>query len=477
MIRRLMWKDHMVAPDMEIVSCSVHPHPEWGFIDGPPLAPPHHRTLMALDGSQEYFLKIGLMTLIPKNVAVQTFATLSESTRMSAVLGTHVTSDDSDEEDSDEEDGGGGMDIPERSGVEEGEVPPLSPVERPRKRPHIEAMEYIDYGDIDFKGIVGGRSVDITVRSYRAVRGALVDERLEFWARTREDIKDFVRTVWRRVLVEKRDKVVAVGAGSLQRVALWEPTRKRDDGLAWTRQSRLHARPPHTLVLRNDDLECILEDARRFLAPETREAYARVATPYRRGYLLHGPPGTGKTSLVHCVATSLGIDVFSMSFGTMDGDEFAHLMKGSYRRIIMIEDVDAAFHENRRTNEASFPFSVFLNQLSSVSADDGVLVFMTTNHRDRLDPALIRPGRIDYELGMNNVDPDQAVRLVRLFCGEPQPALEEKLRAWVERWPIAPAMLQRTLFMRGDMDINRIESELRECVEGTRRTHAAHMYN
>jgi len=80
----------------------------------------------------------------------------------------------------------------------------------------------------------------------------------------------------------------------------------------------------------------------------------RTGIPYRRGYLLHGPPGSGKTSFIQALAGSLGFDIYivNLSLRGMADDKFALLLsQAPSRSIILMEDVDAAFNRRDQVSE------------------------------------------------------------------------------------------------------------------------------
>jgi mitochondrial chaperone BCS1 len=193
-------------------------------------------------------------------------------------------------------------------------------------------------------------------------------------------------------------------------------------GLAWTSSSWQARRPLGSLVLAEGVLEEMLGDLHAFY--RSRAWYAERGIPYRRGYLLHGPPGTGKTTLVLALAgeLKLSVAVLNLSNRLMSDDALRTLINAlPVGAVLLIEDVDCIFKEKRDTGQQTgVTLSGLLNALDGVSSRDGRVLFMTTNHPERLDPALIRPGRVDRKSELGYATPDQARRLFLWFyqgCG------------------------------------------------------------
>ncbi|KAG1679944.1 hypothetical protein FOA52_007008 [Chlamydomonas sp. UWO 241] len=198
----------------------------------------------------------------------------------------------------------------------------------------------------------------------------------------------------------------------------------------WERVGSRPVRPITSVILPRGQAEAILADCREFLASEPW--YAHHGIPHRRGYLLHGAPGSGKTSLVTALAGSLGADVYVVTLSSPSmGDEMLRslLNSASDRSVLLLEDVDAAFVGRAATAVAgggsgaapttgSLSFSGLLNAIDGVAAQEGRLLFMTTNHIDRLSSALIRPGRVDYRLEFEHADRDQVRRLFLSFFAD-----------------------------------------------------------
>ena len=190
-----------------------------------------------------------------------------------------------------------------------------------------------------------------------------------------------------------------------------------DEYLDWNCLSTIKRRPKVSVILPGNQLDNLIEDARKFLG--NSDWYAERGIPWRRGYLLYGPPGTGKTTLVKVLAGILEMDVAIVNLANprLDDTGLARaLSEAPNGSILLLEDIDAAFQQRDKMELAGkLTFSGLLNALDGVMAQEGHLLFMTTNHIERLDPALIRPGRIDVRLETSFADADMARRMFLLF--------------------------------------------------------------
>ncbi|KAI3863013.1 hypothetical protein MKX03_023568 [Papaver bracteatum] len=152
----------------------------------------------------------------------------------------------------------------------------------------------------------------------------------------------------------------------------------------------------------------IQDDLKRFVSRS--EFYTRVGKAWKRGYLLYGPPGTGKTSLIAAIANHLEFDVYDMELTSVSSNEVLRelLINTSSKSIIVVEDIDCSIHiENlekknkpRRNRGHSVSLSGLLNfvdGLWSPCAGERLIIF-TTNHKEKLDPALLRSGRMDKHI-------------------------------------------------------------------------------
>lgn len=184
-------------------------------------------------------------------------------------------------------------------------------------------------------------------------------------------------------------------------------------------------RPLESVILAQGVKERIVSDVKDFLA--SGKWYYDRGIPYRRGYLLHGPPGSGKSSFIQALAGELdyNIAILNLSERGMTDDRLSYLLTIiPQRTLVLLEDADAAF-TNRRTQTdahgyqgANVTFSGLLNALDGVASAEERVLFLTTNHVERLDSALVRPGRVDMTVRLGEVTRWQTEKLWDRFYGE-----------------------------------------------------------
>ncbi|KAF2786562.1 hypothetical protein K505DRAFT_318224 [Melanomma pulvis-pyrius CBS 109.77] len=193
-------------------------------------------------------------------------------------------------------------------------------------------------------------------------------------------------------------------------------------------------RPLDSVVLERGVKERIAEDVQAFLAARTW--YLDRGIPYRRGYLLYGPPGTGKSSFIQALAGHLdfNIAILNVSERGLTDDKLNHLLlKVPRRTIVLLEDVDVAFVNRTKPGADGYAgstvtFSGLLNALDGVASAEERIIFLTTNHVERLDEALIRPGRVDMTVRLGEATEYQIDQLWDRFYADFDSSGEAKLR-------------------------------------------------
>jgi len=201
-------------------------------------------------------------------------------------------------------------------------------------------------------------------------------------------------------------------------------------------------RPLDTIILRDGQIERIVDDVTWFQG--ARPWYLNRGIPYRRGYLFTGDPGTGKTSLVMGLASHFGLPICVLSLSTVTDDNalFSAFSEASTNAIILIEDVDCAYPAQiRETDKESGRVTKagLLNAIDGITTPDGRIFIMTTNFPERLDPALIRPGRADVHERFDLLGPTEQERMALRFYGHLPftPVLA----------PISPAVMQAAFML------------------------------
>jgi mitochondrial chaperone BCS1 len=188
-----------------------------------------------------------------------------------------------------------------------------------------------------------------------------------------------------------------------------------------------------SVVLEKGDKEWLLQDIARFRRSKRR--YEQLGVPYHRGYLFYGPPGTGKTSLVSALAAHFGFSIYMVNLAEFsDRSLMSAVNEVPANSVVLFEDIDCMRGSQSRNraslraekSETTAPsakdnasngvtLSGLLNVLDGFQAPTGVLFVMTTNHVEKLDSALLRPGRIDYKLYLGNASNYQKAELYRRF--------------------------------------------------------------
>lgn len=146
--------------------------------------------------------------------------------------------------------------------------------------------------------------------------------------------------------------------------------------------------------------------------------YVDRSIPYKRGILFYGEPGNGKTTTAISIAKQYNKSLFVITLNGLNDDDIKKAFsKLSNDSLVLIEDVDCAYNErevNTKSN-VNFSFSTLLNCIDGAFSATKIITIFTTNHFEKLDPALIRTGRADLKFEITNPDDIYIQEYINLF--------------------------------------------------------------
>ncbi|KAF8077242.1 hypothetical protein N665_1054s0019 [Sinapis alba] len=261
-------------------------------------------------------------------------------------------------------------------------------------------------------------------------------------------------------------------------------------GLPWESVPFKHPSTFETLAMDPVKKRQIMEDLKDFA--ECESFYRKTGRAWKRGYLLYGPPGTGKSSMIAAMANYLGYDIYDLELTEVRSNSELRklLMKTSSKSIIVIEDIDCSIDlKNRCKKQKSYYEPEMMLTGSGLGGDEGsgntitlsgllnftdglwsccgserIFVF-TTNHIEKLDPALLRSGRMDMHVCMSYCTFASVKILLRNYLGYEEGDLSEdvlkELEGVVDKAEITPADVSEAL-IKNKRDKERAVRELLE---------------
>jgi chaperone BCS1 len=228
---------------------------------------------------------------------------------------------------------------------------------------------------------------------------------------------------------------------NLQHINIWmlRANATKFFGNPWTLSTPKLPRMLDTVVLDENTKQTVVDQIDAFLSSDGW--YMERGIPWRIGYLFHGPPGTGKTSFASALAAALSLNVYMFSLtenDTQDSDLIRFLQHVPERSIVLLEDIDSSASTLKRPasnlndsrtvgqeNRSNISLAGLLNCLDGSLSPEGVIYIVTTNHPDKLDEALIRPGRVDHRIHFTKATRYQAKTMFMRMYADPQADMDK----------------------------------------------------
>ncbi|XP_062232278.1 AAA-ATPase At3g50940-like [Phragmites australis] len=225
-----------------------------------------------------------------------------------------------------------------------------------------------------------------------------------------------------------------------------------------------------TLAMDQKLKQSIIDDLNRFI--KRKDYYKRIGKAWKRGYLLYGPPGTGKSSLIAAMANHLRFDIYDLELAEVrSNSDLRRLLVGqSNRSILVVEDIDCTIELKQREEgeahdksnstqenkgEEKITLSGLLNfvdGLWSTSGEERIIVF-TTNYKERLDPALLRPGRMDMHINMGYCTPESFRILANNYHSIDYHVTYPEIEKLIKEVTVTPAEVAEVLMRNDDTNV------------------------
>ncbi|KAI0491713.1 hypothetical protein KFK09_025973 [Dendrobium nobile] len=256
---------------------------------------------------------------------------------------------------------------------------------------------------------------------------------------------------------EKRIRIYSGDYGKLQQGLI--------QGI-WNGVNLDHPATFDTLAMDPELKRLVKEDLERFV--RRKAYYRRVGKAWKRGYLLYGPPGTGKSSLIAAVANFLKFDIYDLELTEIKSNSWLRqlLIGTANRSIIVIEDIDCTIELQEKEEDATKSrgrikyhnekvtlsgLLNFIDGLWSGCGDERIIIF-TTNYKERLDFALLRPGRMDMHIHMSYCSPSSFMTLLSNYLNVDNHTLKPEVERLLREVEATPAEVAEELMKSDDSD-------------------------
>ena len=306
---------------------------------------------------------------------------------------------------------------------------PLEIIEQHFGNKNLTKNTYTDYyGAKYFKSRVSYTEYFPNIKSFMTVYYRPTDKEdnlsIFFWGKKPKELKKFFDRLVHKVKSLGKDDLPVQ-----PKILVYNNTADKIGPLSWAVYGNVPVKTWDKIFIEEDIYHSIVSYIESFKKAEL--LFDKMEVTYKLGILLYGPPGTGKTSIAKTIAKAFASSIYIVNMAYFS-PEVARSIKDvagsrNYLTIFLLEDIDYIFgkRENDRTPEEKANGNTLLQLLDGADSQSNTVFIATTNHIEALDPAIIRDGRFDLKIHMDNFSTTLAEKMVKSIGISSEEALHE----------------------------------------------------